>query len=191
MLTQMDDPATLIVSLMLCTAFSSACSSPTSPTRFEPPPGAYRSTFTNMKGEAGFAGMSITPKAISEGTMAADISVRLVGLKRNATYLLQRAQEGVGGRPLGSDGICQRALGLSPWSPSDPPTLNFQTMPLPATGPLVIITTTPTGDGTLDFEFRALMVLAGTTNDVMFRLIDNAEAPTTELRSDCMMIMAR
>jgi hypothetical protein len=180
-----------VVSLMLCSFFGGACSSPTTPTKFEPPPGAYRSTFTVMKGEGGFAGMSITPKAIPEATMAADISVRLVGLRRNATYLLQRAQEGVGGRPLGSDGICQRGLGLSPWSPSDPPTVNFQTMPLPATGPLVTITTTSAGDGAVDFEFRALMVLAGTTNDVMFRLVDDAEAPTTELRSDCMMIMAR
>jgi hypothetical protein len=181
----------IALSLMLCTALSGACSSPTSPTRLEPPPGAYRSTFTVVKGEAGFAGISITPKAIPEGTMAADISVRLAGLRRNATYLLQRAQEGVGGRPLGSDGICQRGLGLSPWSPNDPPTLNFQTMPLPATGPLVTITTTSTGDGTVDFEFRAAMVLAGTTNDVMFRLVDDAEAPTTELRSDCMTIAAR
>ena len=204
MLTQMNHPpvcatqasvlgSTVIVSLMLCTAFSSACSSsPTSPTtRLEPPPGAYRSTFMVLKGEAGFAGMSITPKAIPEGTMAADISVRLVGLRRNATYLFQRAQDGVGGRALGSDGICQRALGLSPWSPSDPPATNFQTMPLPATGPLVTITTSATGDGAVDFEFRALMIVAGTTNDVMFRLVDNADAPTTELRSDCMMITAR
>jgi len=179
------------VSLMVCTVFSSACSSPTTPTKLEPPAGAYRSSFTVVKGEAGFAGISITPKAIPEATMAADISVRLVGLRRNATYLLQRAQEGVGGRPLGSDGICQRGLGLSPWSPNDPPTVNFQTMPLPATGPLVTITTTSSGDGAVDFEFRALMVLAGTTNDVMFRLVDDAEPPTAELRSDCMMITAR
>ena len=179
------------VSLMVCTVFSSACSSPTTPTKPEPPAGAYRSSFTVVKGEAGFAGISITPKAIPEATMAADISVRLVGLRRNATYLLQRAQEGVGGRPLGSDGICQRGLGLSPWSPNDPPTVNFQTMPLPATGPLVTVTTTSSGDGAVDFEFRALMVIAGTTNDVMFRLVDDAEPPTAELRSDCMMITAR
>jgi hypothetical protein len=203
MRTQVDHPAVqsaevrvlcstlLALSLTLCTAFGSACSSPTSPTRLEPPPGAYRSTFTVLQGEAGFAGMSITPKAIPEGTLAADISVRLVGLRRNATYLLQRAQEGVGGRALGSDGICQRGLGLSPWSPSDPPTVNFQTMPLPATGPLVTITTTFTGDAAADFEFRALMILAGSTNDVMFRLVDNTEAPTTELRSGCMTITAR
>ena len=71
------------------------------------------------------------------------------------------------------------------------PPLNFQTMPLPAAGPLVTITTTSNGDGAADFEFRALMILAGTTNDVMFRLVDNAEAPTTELRTDCMMITAQ
>jgi len=64
-------------------------------------------------------------------------------------------------------------------------------MPLPATGPLVAVTTTSTGDGAVDFEFRALQVLAGTTNDVMFRLVDNDAAPTTELRSACMTITAR
>jgi hypothetical protein len=183
--------ASLIVCTLLGGACSSTTSSPTSPTKLEPPPGAYRSTFTALKGEQGFAGMSITPKPIPEGTMAADVSVRLVGLRPNATYLFQRAQEGVGGRALGLDGICQRALGLPPWSPSDPPTVNFQTIPLPATGPLVTITTTSTGDGAVDFEFRTLMVVAGTTNDVMFRLVDNDTAPTTELRSACMSIMAQ
>jgi len=183
--------ALLIVCTVLIGACSSTTSSPTSATKLEPPPGAYRSTFTALKGETGFAGMSITPKPIPEGTMAADISVRLVGLRPNATYLFQRAQEGVGGRALGLDGICQRALGLPPWSPSDPPTVSFQTMPLPATGPLVTITTTSTGDGAVDFEFRTLMVLAGTTNDVMFRLVDTDDGPTTELRSACMSITAR
>jgi hypothetical protein len=64
-------------------------------------------------------------------------------------------------------------------------------VPLPATGPLVTITTTSTGAGAVDFEFRTLMVLAGTTNDVMFRLVDNDAAPTTEVRSTCMMITAK
>jgi hypothetical protein len=55
----------------------------------------------------------------------------------------------------------------------------------------VTITTTSTGDGAVDFEFRAVQVLAGTTNDVMFRLDDNDAAPTIELRSVCMTITAR
>jgi hypothetical protein len=54
-----------------------------------------------------------------------------------------------------------------------------------------MVTTAANGDGALDFEFRTLMILAGTTNDVVYRLVDNDAAPTTELRSDCMMITAR
>jgi hypothetical protein len=183
--------APLIVCLLLIGACSSTTSPTTTATQFEPPPGMYRSTFTALKGETGSAGISVTPKAIPEGTFTADISVRLKGLKANTTYLLQRAQEGVGGRSLGGDGICQRALGLSPWSPTDPPTTTFQTVPLPNTGPLITITTAASGDGTLDFEFRTLMIVAGTTNDVMYRLVDDDTAPTTELRSPCMTITAR
>ena len=50
----------------------------------------------------------------------------------------------------------------SPVVAERPATVNFQTMPLPATGPLVTITTTSAGDGAVDFEFRDLMVLAVT-----------------------------
>jgi hypothetical protein len=183
--------ASLIGCTLLVGACSSATSSPTSPTKLEPPPGAYRSTFTFLKGERGFGGISITPKAIPEGTFTADISIRLLGLKANTTYLVQRAQEGVGGRPLGGDGICQRSLSLFPWSASDAAAAAFQTVPLPNSGPLITLTTAANGDGALDFEFRTLMILAGTTNDVMYRLVDDDVAPATELRSDCMMITAR
>lgn len=68
---------------------------------------------------------------------------------------------------------------------------SFQTMPLPAPGPLITLTTSANGDGAVDFEFRALMILAGSTNDVMFRIIDNETAPTSERRSQCMTIAAR
>jgi hypothetical protein len=183
--------ALLIICALLLGACSSTSPSATSPTRFEPPPGTYRSSFTSLKGETGFAGISVTPKAIPEGTFTADISIRLVGLKANTTYLVQRAQEGVGGRTLGGDGICQRALSLFPWSSSDAAAVTFQTVPLPNTGPLISVTTLSSGDGSLDFEFRTLMILAGTTNDVMYRLVDNDVAPTTELRSACMTIMAQ
>lgn len=169
-----------------------ACSSTTAPTRLEPPPGTYRSTFTFLRGEGGFGGISVTPKAIPEGTFTADISIRLVGLRANTTYFVQRAQEGVGGRPLGMDGICQRAQSLFPWSSSDAVAPTFQTVPLPSSpGPLVTISTASNGNGALDFEFRTSMILAGSTNDVMYRLVDNETAPTSELRSDCMMITAR
>jgi hypothetical protein len=183
--------ASSIVCTLLIGACSSSTSSPTSPTHLEPPPGTYRSAFTSVMGETGFAGISVTPKAIPEGTFTADISIRLVGLKANTAYLVQRAQEGVGGRPLGGDGICQRSLSLFPWSSSDAPALAFQTVPLPSSGPLITVTTAANGDGSLDFEFRTLMILAGTSNDVMYRLVDNDAAPTTEFRSACLTIMAR
>src|ERR1700730_2260360 len=138
--------APLIFATLLIGACSSATSSPTSPTKFEPPPGAYRSTFTFLKGETGFGGISVTPKAIPEGTYTADITIRLVGLRANTTYLVQRAQEGVGGRPLGGDGICQRSLNLFPWSSSDAVAVTFQTIPLPNSGPLITVTTAANGD---------------------------------------------
>src|SRR4029079_4990460 len=95
-----------------------ACSSPTSPGKIEPPPGTYRSAFTSQYGQLIAGGMSVTPKGIPEGTFTADISIRLAGVRPDTTYLVQRAQEGVAGRSLGADGICQRATGVSPWSPS-------------------------------------------------------------------------
>ena len=180
----------LAAPLIVC-ALLVGCSSAISPTKLEPPPGAYRSVFAALKGETGFAGISVSPKAIPEGTFTADISIRLMGLKASTTYLVQRAQEGVGGRPLGGDGICQRSLSLFPWSSSDAAALSFQTVPLPNTGPLITVTTAANGDGSLDFEFRTLMILAGTTNDVMYRLVDDDVAPTTELRSACMTITAK
>jgi hypothetical protein len=188
---QLRSTAALIVCTLLIAGCSSTTSPTTPPTTFEPPPGTYRSTFTALKGEMGFAGISVSPKAIPEGTFTADISIRLVALKANTTYLIQRAQEGVGGRPLGGDGICQRSLSLSPWSSSDAAAPTFQTVPLPNTGPLITVTTAANGDGSLDFEFRTLQLFAGTTNDVMYRLVDNDAAPTTELRSACMTITAQ
>jgi hypothetical protein len=181
----------LAAPFVVCTLVVSACASTTSPTKLEPPPGAYRSVFTSLKGETGFGGISVTPKAIPEGTFTADINIRVMGLKANTTYLVQRAQEGVAGRPLGGDGICQRSLSLFPWSSSDAAALSFQTVPLPNTGPLISVTTAANGDGSLDFEFRTLMIMAGTSNDVMYRLVDNDIAPTTEIRSACMTITAK
>lgn len=93
------------------------------------------------------------------------------------------------GRPLGADGICQRALGLSPWSPLDPLAPAFITFPL-ATA-LATMTTTASGTANLDFDFQAPTILAGTSFDVMFRLVDNETAPTLDLRSGCFTVLVK
>jgi hypothetical protein len=135
----------------------------------------------------GTGGVSVTPKAIPEGTMDVDISISLTNGRPNATYFVQRAPEI--GRALAADGICQRALGLSPWSASDPAAVPFLTFPL-GTG-LATITTTASGTGSLNFEFRSPTIPAGTVFDVMFRLVDNETAPTTELRSGCFTVVVK
>ena len=163
-----------------------ACgSSTTAPTSLAPA-GTHQSTITAVTG-SGSGGVSVTAKTIPEGTMAVDISIVLNNARRNATYFLQRAPEV--GRALAADGICQRALGLSPWSASDPAAATFLTFPL-GTG-LATITTTTIGTGSLDFEFRSPTTPAGTVFDVMFRLVDSETAPTTELRSGCFTVVVK
>ena len=135
----------------------------------------------------GTGGVSVTPKAIPEGSFAADISVLIAGARPDTTYIVQRAPEI--GRALGSDGVCQRALGVSPWSAADPPAPAFVTFPL-GTG-VAIVPTAANGTGTVNFEFRAPTIPAGTVFDVMFRLVDSETAPTTELRSGCFTVTAK
>src|SRR5262245_45267840 len=91
------------------------------------PPGTHQSPITSMMG-MGQGGVSVTPKAIPEGTMAVDISVIVADTSPNTTFFLQRAPDV--GRTLQSDGICQRALSIAPWSPADPPAPAFLTFPL-------------------------------------------------------------
>ena len=119
--------------------------------------------------------------------MAVDISILLNNARANTTYFVQRAPEI--GRANAADGVCQRALGLSPWSASDPAAAPFLTFPL-GTG-LATITTAASGTGSLNFEFRSPTTPAGTVFDVMFRLVDNETAPTTELRSGCLTVVVK
>lgn len=180
--------ATRIVALAPMALWLIACNgSPTAPDAVEPPPETHQSLFLAVVG-TGTGGVSVTPRPTPEGTFAADIKVRIRAARPNTTYLIQRAPEV--GRALASDGVCQRALGLAPWSASDPPAPAFVTFPLPNSGPLVSLTTSAGGDGSLDFEFRAASIRAGTAFDVMFRLVDEATAPTTELRSGCFTVTA-
>jgi hypothetical protein len=104
----------------------------------------------------------------------------------NTTYIIQRAPEI--GRASSSNGICERALGLAPWSSADTPAPAFLTfVPSGQTAP-VSLTTTAAGDGTVDFEFKAPTVPKGTVFDVMFRLINDPSAPTGIVLSQCFTV---
>ena len=157
-----------------------------------PPPSpleTFRAPISAVVG-SGSGQVSVTPRPMPDGTFAAHIKV-VVRATPNTTYLVQRAPEL--GRALGSDGVCQRALRLPPWSASDTPIVPaFVTFPLPATGPLTTLTTTSFGTGALDFEFVSGISLAANTRfDVMFRLADDDAAPSTELASACFTVESK
>lgn len=162
--------------------------SPTAPTPPVIPPGTHQSALSPVLG-TGTGGVSVSPKSNASGTFAADIAVSLANGKPNTTYIVQRAPEV--GRALGSDGICQRAAGISPWSPADPPAPAFLTFQVPNPGPNVTFTTSAQGSGTIGFEFLVPIIPAGTVFDVMLRLVDNETAPTLELRSGCLTVIAK
>lgn len=150
------------------------------------PAGTHQSALSPLKG-TGTGGVSVTPKTIPQGTFDADIKVRIQNARANTTYTVQRAPEV--GRSLAADGICQRALGLTPWGPSDPPApafLTFMNGPAPYT-----VTTDGAGTGSLDFQFAAPTIPAGTLFDVMFRLVDNVDAPTVDIRSNCFTVTVK
>jgi hypothetical protein len=149
------------------------------------PAGTHQSAITAVTGP-GRGGVSVTSKAIPEGTMAVDISIIVADARPNATYVVQRAPDFP--RTLGSDGVCQRALGLPPWT-DDPPVPAFLTFPLGAG--VAVLTTSATGAGSLSFEYRSPPISAGTLFDVMFRIVDSESAPTTELRSGCFTVAVK
>jgi hypothetical protein len=167
-------------------ALVSGCgSSSTAPSALIPA-GTHQSPISAVTGP-GAGGVSVTPKSIPEGTFAADISVLITSARPNASYIVQRAPEI--GRALAADGICQRALGMSPWSAADPPAPAFVTFP--GGGGSETVTTASNGTGTLNFEFRAPTIPAGTVFDVMFRLVDSEASPLTELRSGCFTVTVK
>lgn len=134
----------------------------------------------------GAGGMSVTPKAIPDGYFVADIKVRVRNAKPNTTYTVQRAPEI--GRTLGSNGVCERALGLAPWSSADPPAAAFITFNLPASTEPATFMTTASGDGMLDFQFQAATIPRNTRFDVMFRLLDDTTAPKAVILSQCVTV---
>jgi hypothetical protein len=166
-----------------------ACTSPTAPDPFaDPPEGTLQSTLTPVVG-TGEGGTSITSVANPDAYFVATIRMR-VRAKPNTTYLVQRAAEI--GRENGADGVCQRAEGLAPWSPSDPPFgSTWVTFPLPVATDLKKVTTNGKGEGSLDFEYRSPTIPSGTVFDVQMRLVDDEAAPTSELRSRCMQVVVK
>jgi hypothetical protein len=127
----------------------------------------------------------VTPTAGVEG-FSAQITVNVQGVTPNTVLYVQRAPEI--GRPDSADGVCQRAEGQPPWGP---PTPDFITFPLPAPGPLVTLTTSGGGAGAVHIDFAAPTITDGTMFDVMFRLVDDVEAPTIDLRSACFTVTVK
>ena len=159
-------------------------SSPTAPQAFDPQ-GTFESALSQVGG-AGVGGVSVTPQAIPEAYFTAVLKVRLHGAKPNLVYAMQRAPEI--GRALGSDGICQRALSIAPWSPSDPPAPSFVTFTQPGGTTPITLTSGASGDASLDFTFRAPAIPTGTRFDVMFRVLDDLAVPTSLFLSGCFTV---
>jgi hypothetical protein len=127
----------------------------------------------------------VTPTAEADG-FTAEITVSVVGTPPNTAFYVQRAPEI--GRANSSDGVCQRAMGLSPWGPPAP---NFVTFPVPLSGPLVVLRTSPGGSGSGHMSFDLPTIADGTAFDVMFRLVDDLVSPENDLRTACFTVVAK
>ena len=160
----------------------------TSPSLTVPPAGTHQAVLTASIGR-GLGGVSVSPVSNATQTFEATIRVQVARAARNTTYIVQRAPEV--GRANGADGICQRALGQSPWSPSDPPAPGGAFVTFAPAGPPITLTTDASGNGSVEFRFAVAVIPAGAAFDVMFRLADDVAAPTTELRSTCFTVTAR
>jgi hypothetical protein len=139
---------------------------------------------------AGVVSVAATADAVG---FSAEIAVNVHATTPYATFYIQRAPEV--GRPLGSDGICQRADGLWPWEQPNsvgfPPAPAFVTFPRPLAGDLKTLTTDADGAGAAHFAFDLPTLADGTEFDVEFRLIDSLTAPTTDLRTGCFTVTVR
>ena len=133
------------------------------------------------------------PHPTTPGNFAVHIEIKIRHAKRNTGYVGQRAAEAFAPPavpPAGfdlttlTDGSCQRGLAIAPWSTIAPPPAAFNTFPDQAHGlPALIITTDGSGNGEADFVVAFGFPLP--LFDVMFRVIENASAPTSVLQSDC------
>ena len=79
-------------------------------------------------------------------------------------------------------------MGVSPWGPPAP---NFVTFPVPLSGPLVVLHTSPGGSGSTHMSFDLPTIADGIAFDVMFRLVDDLVSPGNDLRTVCFTVVAK
>lgn len=148
---------------------------------------AYRGSGTGI--------VKVTPLAGTAG-FSAIISVEISATTPNTTFYVFRAPEV--GRPMGSDGLAQRANGLWPWE--QPNSLGFAAapgfvvFPRPNAGSLDTIRTSSSGAGSISFQFDLgpTIIPDSTLFDVVFRVVDSlSTSPTTDLRTDCFTVTVK
>jgi hypothetical protein len=116
--------------------------------------------------------VNVTPTAEDQGTFHVQGVVHIRGASPNTTYLVQRAPD------LNvADPAC-----TGPW-------ISF---PIPNPGPVVTLTTSPSGAGAAHFELGVGGAFtSGTSFNVRFRVIDDLQAPTSILMSDCVTVVVK
>lgn len=120
----------------------------------------------------GTGAVNVTPTAEDQGTFHVQGEVHIRGAAPNTTYLVQRAPD-----LKVADGAC-----TGPW-------ISF---PIPNAGPLVTLTTSPSGAGAAHFELAVGGAFSsGTPFNVRFRVIDALVNTTSELVSDCVTVVVK
>jgi hypothetical protein len=139
---------------------------------------------------AGIVNLTSIP---GDAGLTVQVTVNVHQTAPNATFYIQRAPEI--GRPLGNDGICQRATGLWPWEQPNSAGFaaapEFVSVPRPLPGDLKTVTTDADGSGSTHFALNFPTIPDGTVFDVQFRLIDSLIAPTTNLQTGCFTVTAK
>jgi Cu/Zn superoxide dismutase len=138
----------------------------------------------------GMAKIALT--SAQEG-FSAQITVNVHGAPPNTTFYVSRAPEV--GRPLGNDGICQRAEGLWPWeqpnSAGFPAAPAYVLFPRPLAGDLTTLVTNADGTGSTHFAFDLPFFADNTEFDVQVRLVDSLSVVTTDLRTGCFTLTVK
>ena len=112
-----------------------------------------------------------------------------VRAKPNTTYLVQRAADL--GRAGSTTASASEPTACRPGRRR--PSVRAGIRHLPASrgpcGPLVSFATNASGEGSLDYNFDTPQITRGTRFDLRMRLVDDENAPTSDLRSGCMTIV--